>query len=933
MLSNYELKQKLSYIILGQRGGQSRVQIIESLVERPYNINQLAEKLDLNYRTVRHHIDMLLRHGLIGTSRTGGYGEVYFVSPELETRLPLFKEIANKLETITTSPKFFQSVMEQTNDAVLIIDEKLDVIFWNRSAEELFGHTGEDVMGSRIPVFPDTEALRRTLALLSEGKKVVGLEARAQTKTGKVLDLELTIDAIRDDENRLIGYSMICLDITDRKLALEALLISQQRYALAQQAARILSWEWDITSDEMRWSERPGPFLGLGAGADLGTFKAFLRHVHPADRPLVAETAESIRKRGRDISIEHRVTLPDGQVRWIRHTGGVIRDDKGKAQKLVGIIQDITERRDAERRYERVIETSLDGFWITDMKGRFLEANDAYCRMIGQSRQRLLRLSIKDFEAAEKPSDTMRHIQKLRREGSDRFETRHRRKDGSLVDLDVSATYLESEGGRLVVFLRDITERKKAEAALRLSEQRYALAQRAASIGSWDWDIVTGALTWSDTIEPMFGFSPGKFKGTYAAFLKCVHPDDRANVEGSVKASVDKKRPYDIEHRVVWPDGSVHWMSERGEVLRDARGRPVRMLGVVQDITDRKLNEERIRHLASFPRLNPNPVMELDLEGNVTYTNPATAGVLDAAGLKSPSELRPPDFMQVLEELRERPGCTVYRDIHVGKQVFRMGASRPPGLPHYRLYGIDITDRIKAEESLEQARLALARKDRMEALGRLAGATGQELSVPLTAIKNAVYYLDMVAGQAGPEITEALDILHREVAASEALLRNLGDIAQARPPETGRVDIGELLDRTLSSMRIPEVIAVERRPGNGLPAIMADAGQLGVVFRNLVQNAIEAMPDGGKLEIGVAPGDSCIEVSIGDTGKGISEKDLGRLFDTFYTTKPRGIGLGLPVARQLVEGHGGRIEVRSQPGKGSTFTVVLPAGKEGGPRP
>jgi PAS domain S-box-containing protein len=933
MLSNYELKQKLSYIILGQRGGQSRVKIIESLVERPYNINQLAEKLDLNYRPVRHHIEMLLKHGMIGTSHTGGYGEVYFVSPELEARLPLFREIATKLETISTSPRLFQSVMEQTNDAVAMLDEKLDVIFWNRSAEALFGHTSEAVMGSRIPVFPDTQALRRALAFVTEGKKVAGLEMQARTAGGKALDLELTIDCIRTEENRLVGYSMICQDITERKAALEALLVSQQRYALAQQAAHILSWEWDLASDAMRWSERPGPFLGLGPVADLGTFKAFLGHVYPEDRPLVAATAESIRKRGRDISIEHRITRPDGQLRWVRHTGGVVRDDKGKAQKLVGIIQDITERRDAERRYERVIGTSLDGFWMTDMKGRFLEANDSYCRLLGLSRRQLLRMSIKDVEAAEKPSETLRHIQRVMREGADRFETRHRRKDGTLVDLDVSATFLDSEGGRLVVFLRDITERKRAETELRLSEQRYALAQKAASIGSWEWDIASGALKWSDTIEPMFGFSPGKFKGTYAAFVKCVHPDDRARLESAVKASVDRKRPYDIEHRIVWPDGSVHWLSERGEVLRDARGRPVRMLGVVQDITDRKTNEERIRHLASFPQLDPNPVMELDLEGNVTYSNPVTAGILDGAGLKAASELRPTDFRMVLDELRKRPGSTVYRDVRLGTRVFRMGASRPPGLDRYRLYGVEITDRIRAEESLEQARSELARKDRMEALGRLAGATGQELSVPLTAIKNAVYYLGMVAGQAGPEVTEALDVLRREVAASEALLRNLGDIAHARPPETGPVDIGDLLDRTLSGMRIPEGIAVERIPGDGLPAITADAAQLGVVLRNLVQNAIEAMPGGGKLEVGAARGDSCIEVTVRDSGTGILEKDQGRLFNTFYTTKPRGIGLGLPVARQLVEGHGGRIKVESQPGKGSTFTVVLPVGGKGGTRP
>jgi len=931
MLSNHELKQILSYLLLGQRGGLNRVQILEMLRERPYNVNQIASRLDLNYRTIKHHIDMLLKHGLIGTSNTGGYGEVYFLSPDLERQMPLFKEISNKLRTIATSPKFHQSVMEQTNDAVVIFDDGLDVIFWNRSAQELFGYPLEEVMGSQLPMFPDIDVVRRILKATAEGKKAVGLEMEARHKSGRSLDIEVTIDEIKGEDGRSIGHSMIAMDVTERRQALEALLASQRRYALAQQAARIISWEWNVTTDEMKWSDRPGPFLGLGTAFRGATFKEFLKCVHPDDRELVRKAADSIRKRGRDVSIEHRIAWPDGTVRWVRHTGGVIRDERGKALNLAGIIQDVTEARDSERRYSRILETSLDGFWITDMKGRLLEVNESYCRMSGYTRRQLLRMSIQDVNADEKPAETLRHIKKVEKEGADRFETRHRRKDGSLFDMEISTTFLDSEGGRLVVFLRDITERKRAESALRLSEQRYALAQRAASIGSWDWDIPSGALKWSETIEPMFGFAPGAFKGTYEAFLESVHPDDRKPVEGAVQMALDNKRSYDIEHRIIWPDGSVHWISEKGDVVRDDRGKPLRMLGVVQDVTARKKAEERIGYLASFPELNPDPVMELDMEGHITYSNPRTERVLRDMGLQNPSKFKPSDLEQVMAELAERPGRSIERDIVVDERVFRATIFQPEGLRCYRLYLTDITDQMRKKEELEAMRARLARKDRMEALGRMAGATGQELSVPLTAVKNAVYFLGMVMGDGEPEAKEALEILRREVGTSEATLRNLLDIAKTRAPNMRPVDIDDLLSRTLAHVHVPRSVEVVRRTDGGLSAVPADPEQLEVVFRNLIQNAVEAMPEGGRLEVSAAGvGDSSVEVTIRDTGRGVPEKDVCRLFNPFFTTKPRGIGLGLPVALTLVENHGGSIRVESEVGRGSAFTVTLPLANKGG---
>ncbi len=140
-------------------------------------------------------------------------------------------------------------------------------------------------------------------------------------------------------------------------------------------------------------------------------------------------------------------------------------------------------------------------------------------------------------------------------------------------------------------------QRMRRQNALTASEERYALAQKAADIGSWDWNIVTSKLLWSERIEPMFGFAKGQFKGTYEAFLASVHPEDRQFVIDSVNACVEGGADYRIEHRIVWPNGAVRWVSETGDVIRGAGGKAIRMLGVVQDITDRKQAEREIRKL------------------------------------------------------------------------------------------------------------------------------------------------------------------------------------------------------------------------------------------------------------------------------------------------------------------------------------------------
>jgi PAS domain S-box-containing protein len=251
--------------------------------------------------------------------------------------------------------------------------------------------------------------------------------------------------------------------------------------------------------------------------------------------------------------------------------------------------------RENEEKYRAIFEQAADSIVLIDAEtGALVEFNDRAYESLGYTREEFQRLKIPDFEVIESREQVAKHIVEIVGQGADAFETRHRTKSGEIRDILVSSRRISIGGKDLVQSIwRDITERKQAEEALARSEERYGMAQRAANVGSWDWNILTGALVWSEQIEPMFGFGKGEFGGTYEAFLDCVHPEDRQFVSDSVDACIERSKDYKIEHRIVCPDGAVRWVSETGDVIRDKSGTAIRMLGIVQDITERKDTEQR----------------------------------------------------------------------------------------------------------------------------------------------------------------------------------------------------------------------------------------------------------------------------------------------------------------------------------------------------
>ena len=263
----------------------------------------------------------------------------------------------------------------------------------------------------------------------------------------------------------------------------------------------------------------------------------------------------------------------------------------------------------------------------------------------------------------------------------------------------------------------------------------------------------------------------------------------------------------------------------------------------------------------------------------------------------------------------------------------------------------DITERKRAEEALKEyserleemvdertkelrdAQQQLLRAERLAAIGQLGASIGHELRNPLGIIKNSTYYLNMKLGQASEKVKKHLGIIEKEITRSNKIITDLMDFARVRRPALRKTDVNLLVKEAVSRSKVPGNVEVITHLKKGLSPLMADPGQIEQVFINMISNAAQAMTssnsaetrDGGKLEISTRAEDGFIVTEFKDDGCGISEENLGKLFGPLFTTKTKGIGLGLAISTAIVEAHEGRIEVESELGKGTTFTVKLTA--------
>ena len=338
-----------------------------------------------------------------------------------------------------------------------------------------------------------------------------------------------------------------------------------------------------------------------------------LEHVFRIINELTGETAENpvgkVLQTGRIVGLANHTALirRDGTMLSIEDSAAPIRGPHGAVSGVVMVFHDVTARRRAEvalaatqQRFRAVFDQAAAGIVVTDLEGRILEANPQFLQIAGRTIEELRAITISDVTH---PVDVEAARVRMQQLSSGQIpqtahEERYVRKDGSVVWSRTTATLLRNlvgEGDRLISIVENITERREAEAALRDTRIRLDAMLGAAEIGTWTWDVANDRVLVDSNLARMTGALQGtKVASPLQSFLSsAIHPDDRANVEAALKAALGNgERGYEVEYRILRPDGSTRWIVARGHAQFDASGAPVQLPGVALDITERKQAEE-----------------------------------------------------------------------------------------------------------------------------------------------------------------------------------------------------------------------------------------------------------------------------------------------------------------------------------------------------
>ena len=758
--------------------------------------------------------------------------------------------------------------------------------------------------------------------------------------------------------------------VVERHQLVEHLRESERNLQAAQELAGLGSFDIDLHSGRRWWSPQMYRLFGIDPREEPPSVEQFDSWLGPDSRRTMTEAVERARNGGKPVTVEYS-TVGEPELR--RHFQAIFTfrtEPGGTAERIVGTTRETTSEKRAqlalqtsEERFRQLAENIREVFWILDTRsGQLVYVSPAYEQLWGRSVESLLADQAQWVRSIH-PDDrerVERAVATIRATGVLDEMYRVVRPDGSVRWIHDRAFPIAGEAGeleRVVGVADDVTAQKETEHALREQERRLAalignlpgVTYRCRNDENWTAEFVSSVIT------EVFGYSRDDLLEGRIHFNDMIHPEDRDSIRRAVDEALATRARYKTEFRMRTAAGDERWIRDHGYGVYNDRGETVAVEGFLQDITERRRANEAIRvselRMRMFVEDARDAVLQLTPNLTIEMLNPAFESITGWPRARWIGR----SFFDLVEEPARGRARQVFQRLLRGEKIpaFELSLLRPGGghvvleftaAPEHadgRMAGLmaigrDLTARKNLEEQLQQAQ-------RMESVGQLAGGIAHDFNNILAVI---LMQSSLIENLENPSeaIREGLQQIKLAAERAAGLTRQLLTFSrrqhmQLRDIDASQVveDLGKMLRRILG-----EDIELHIQTSQNLPLVHADVGMFEQVIMNLVVNARDAMPHGGRLTITTtseeSPSDESIALpgrqvvlTVEDTGMGIPPEVLPRIFEPFFTTKDvgKGTGLGLATVYGIVRQHGGTVKVRSVPGEGSTFRIELPAVERG----
>jgi len=802
-----------------------------------------------------------------------------------------------------------------------------------------------ELIKQSITEFTDKEFLKK---LANEIYKIIGIRSVmslpliSEGKNIGHIDISSGESFKEDDLQRFATIARQITSIIKRKQAEEKLGCSERKYRNIVESSPdgiiIIRKDGFLESINRAFTE----ITGYSKKEITGKHISKVPLLKSEDTHKCLELFKAAIKGKRVESFETKWVRKDGENRLGEIHGSVIKSDGGITGVQV-VARDITERRWEQEKYRAIIQNAPDGIWLNNAEGKILDVNKSYCKMAGYTREELLAKNIKDIEAVENHSEIIQHIKNIMENGRDIFETQHRRKDGNIIDVEISASYIDLGEMHNLVFIRDIKERKQAQKALYESGEKYRGLVKNVRLGVFrSTPGPTGRfLEVNPAMQEITGYSREELLSMDVCNL-FLNPEQREPLLDEMsQSSVTVTKELKFKKK----DGSQIVVSDTKAPIRDNDGKILYYDGIMEDITERKQAEEELkeseeRYRALFESTY-DIVQSVAPDGSFIFVNPAWFRILGY----TKDELPGIKMLDIIHPKSMKHCQKVFRRIMNGESVngiqatflakdgrsIQVEGSIIPRVINNRVIATqgffrDITEKKKMEEQLIVT-------DRLACIGELASGIAHELNNPLTGV---IGFSELLLEKDVPsEMKEDIAIIHHEAMRASDVVKNLLTFAHKHAHSKQPVNINSIIASVLGLRAYEQKVRnidVVTMFAPDLPDIIADGYQLQQVFLNIIVNACYAMEEAnnkGILTIKTEWENNTAKVIFIDDGPGISKEDMDYIFDPFFTTKEvgKGTGLGLSICHGIVTKHKGKIFAISEQGKGSMFTVELPIGK------